>query len=167
MNIKAKFPSLSITDLCDVKLIKDSGVEACRFHVVTPEEADEKELAEKKDTTWHICHEFYRGYYWRRPSDGSVVYRYYLENIGIDFKGFPVLPSFQIEEIVNKIKKDNEKERKLIEENPTKVEFKEFVFPKFIKKETEELLNDVIDVGSYVKQVINSEPLYRKADELE
>lgn len=98
MNIKAKPPNLSLNDLIDVKpmikviFFEDSPL--IRYHVVTPEEAEER----KKDTSWHLIHCIMRGYSWFRNSDNIYVSNHLLYSLKIEFKDFPNLPVEKIEE---------------------------------------------------------------------
>jgi hypothetical protein len=124
---------LSLNDIVDVlpmTLNYFEGNPSIRYHVVTPEEAEER----KKDTSWHLIHCFMRGYSWFRNSDNIYVSNHLLYSLKIEFKDFPNLPVEKIDEIVNKIKEDNEKERKFREENPIKP-FGELKFPKFSDSE--------------------------------
>jgi hypothetical protein len=155
---------LTLNDIVDVQpmtLNYFEGNPSIRYHVVTPEEAAEREVADKKDKTWYRCHDFSRGYFWRRPSDGSVVFRYILEKLGIEFKDFPELPLEKVEEIVNKIKEDDEKERKLREENPIRYTIDAFVLPEFNEAE----LNLIrTATGRSAKEIAESEPILRSLD---
>jgi hypothetical protein len=120
----------SLNDIVGVQPMMTGSGHSLNYHVETPEEA----VKRKTDTTWHFIHCFVRGYGWLRNSDNIYVSCYSLIKSGIDPDGFPKLPIEKIDEIVNKIKEDNQKERKFREANPIKP-FDAIAFPKFSDSE--------------------------------
>lgn len=70
------------------------------FRNLTKEDIDKQ----RQDTTWHKCHSFHKGYFWKRHSDDVDIYEYDLDALDIPFDDFPTLPIDIIENIVSQIK---------------------------------------------------------------
>jgi len=101
----------------------------------------------KKDTSWHLCHDFIHSYFWMRHSDGAHIYFGDLHKRGIVFTDFPQLDKLEIEKLVIDI---NEEAKKLAEwrkANPIKIPpFDAITMSKFTKAIPDLDINDLVGV---------------------
>ena len=104
------------------------------YRYVTKEEAEKEAIERRKDTTWHKCHSFEHGWFWKRHSDDSDIYWWHLEKRNIKYEDFPKLEASRIAEIVSEVKEENRKEAEWHEANPIKVTFDTITMPKFRKE---------------------------------
>ena len=104
------------------------------YRYVTKEEAEKEAIERRKDTTWHKCHSFEHGLFWRRYSDDMNIYWWDLNKRNIKFEDFPKLESTKIEEVVSEVNEDNRIKAEWRKANPIKVTFNTITMPKFIKE---------------------------------
>ena len=104
------------------------------YRYVTKEEAEKEAIERRKDTTWHKCHSFEHGWFWRRCSDDMNIYWWDLNKRNIKFEDFPKLETTKIEEVVSEVNEDNRIKAEWHKANPIKVTFNTITMPKFIKE---------------------------------
>jgi hypothetical protein len=123
-----------IRDIVDVQPM--TGPNANEYKLKYHEETEEEREAKRKDTSWHKCHSFRDGWFWKRYSDGAEVFAYRLRKMEIKFSDFPKMKYGRIEIIVSQIKEIEEKE--LEERRNCKYEvpkFEKIIMPKFKDEE--------------------------------
>ena len=72
----------------------------------------------KKDTSWHKCHDFVKGYFWKRYSDDVKIYNFDLHEFNIKYEDFPMLDSSIQKEIINKVYEKRRLEQEWLDAHP-------------------------------------------------
>jgi hypothetical protein len=74
----------------------------------------------KKDISWHKCHDFVKGYFWKRYSDDVKIYNFDLHEFNIKYEDFPTLDSVIQEEVIAKVYEKRRLEKEWLSFHPPK-----------------------------------------------